>query len=277
MVSIITAIYNQISMNRLFLEYLTQCTNNKFELIIIDNGSTDGSADFFEKNGAVVIRNHANYSYPHCMNQGIAIAKYNTFAFLNNDLLVSKNWDVKALEIMSLHELEIATCCATDRMESNIATYRSQKKWKYIRNPLLFLFGAKYCNLKLMHFLHCGNWEKYAAKRYSTFGSTINEGIAGSNVIMKRSAIDKIGLWDDRIQSADFDLCIRAKLRSIERGDIKPVHLLLGLYFHHYIRLTIKSQYPPFKDFDNLISIQDKWKDLDKMNEILKDSGMSID
>jgi len=274
MISIITAIYNQISMNKLFLEYLKRYTFNKFELIIIDNGSTDGSADFFDNNGAVVIRNDGNYSYPHCMNQGIAMAKYDNLVFLNNDLLVSKDWDKKALEIMDLHGLEIASCCATDRVESNEATYRSQKKWKYIRNPLLFLFGPRYYNLKLMHYLHCGNWEVFTKKRYQLFGNRIKEGIAGSNVFMKRSALDKIGIWDPRIQSADFDLFIRTKLRNENAADIKPISIILGLYFHHFIRLTSKSSYPPFKDLANIISIKEKW-DVG-INRLLEESGMNI-
>ena len=274
MISIITAIYNQISMNRLFLEYLKRYTADQFELIIIDNGSTDGSADFFEKNGAIVIRNDGNYSYPYCMNQGIAIARYDNFVFMNNDLLVSKDWDIQALEIMNLQGLEVAACCATDRVETNEATYRSQKKWKYIRNPLLFLFGPGYFNLKLMHYLHCGNWENFTKKRYQQFGNSIKEGIAGSNVFMKRSALEKIGKWDTRIQSADFDVFIKTKLRSMEVGDIKPVGLILGMYFHHYIRLTSKSSYPPFKDLANIITIKDKWGT--GIDHLLEESGMTI-
>jgi len=47
MISVITAIYNQRAVNELFWEHLQRYTKNSFELIIIDNGSTDGSADFF--------------------------------------------------------------------------------------------------------------------------------------------------------------------------------------------------------------------------------------
>src|SRR5947208_13580 len=71
MISIITAVYNQLAVNRLFVENLRRYTHHPYELIIIDNGSTDGSAEFFEQQGATVIRNGANYSYPHCQNQGI--------------------------------------------------------------------------------------------------------------------------------------------------------------------------------------------------------------
>ena len=63
MISIITAIYNQRSVNELFWHYLKLYTHFPFELIIIDNNSNDGSADFFESIGATVIRNQGNYSY----------------------------------------------------------------------------------------------------------------------------------------------------------------------------------------------------------------------
>ena len=53
-----------------------------FELIIIDNHSSDGSKEFFIEKGATVIANQANYSYPFTQNQGIKIATNDIFAFL---------------------------------------------------------------------------------------------------------------------------------------------------------------------------------------------------
>jgi hypothetical protein len=150
-------------------------------------------------------------------------------------------------------------------METKEVTYLSQKKWKYVRNPLLFLFGARRANLRLMHFLQYGNWKKWNEKRYKKFGNQVKEGIAGSNVIIKRSAIEKIGRWDERLQAADFDIFLRTKMRSIKEKDIKPVHILLGVYLHHFIRLSFKSiQYPPFVDRANIIPLNKKWD----MNEV---------
>jgi GT2 family glycosyltransferase len=51
MLSIITAVHNLLPMNRLFWEYLQRYTALPFELIIIDNDSTDGSDRFFEAQG----------------------------------------------------------------------------------------------------------------------------------------------------------------------------------------------------------------------------------
>ena len=48
-ISIITAIHNGLPFNQIYLENLKRYTHYPFELIIIDNASTDGSCDFFQK------------------------------------------------------------------------------------------------------------------------------------------------------------------------------------------------------------------------------------
>ena len=93
--------------------------------------------------------------------------------------------------------------------------------------------------------------------------------------MMRRKAIEKIGLWDERIQGADFDLYIRSKKRNIEHYDIKPVHMALGVFIHHYIRLTVKSTRAPFADKDNMISNEEKWG-VEKMKEYCSDIITSL-
>jgi GT2 family glycosyltransferase len=104
-----------------------------------------------------------------------------------------------------------------------------------------------------------GNWEHFANTRFEKFGLSLKEGFIGNTVMMRRRAIEKVGLWDERIQGADFDLYIRSKKRNIEKGDIKPVHMALGVFIHHYIRLTVKSTRAPFANRDNIISVEEKW------------------
>jgi hypothetical protein len=76
---------------------------------------------------------------------------------------------------------------------------------------------------------------------------------------MKKSALEKIGPWDERIYAADFDLYLRSKVRNASVGDLKPVHTALGVFNHHFIRLTLDSKPPVFKDKANLISLDEKW------------------
>lgn len=259
MISIITAVHNQLAMNQLFWEKLRQYTHNHFELIVIDNASTDESAAFFESVGARVIRNSANYSYPYSQNQGIAIAKYDWLVFINNDVIVSPDWDQKIIESMQANGLEVATVCGIEQLENARVTKKTKRRWMRIKN-LISLFGLTQRTLTLMHRIMYGNWEQFCAGRNTLFRHQIKEGFVGNTVVMRREALDKIGLWDEKIQGADFDLYLRCKERERTHHDIRSVHICLDVFVHHYIRLTIKAGYPPFADKQNLIALEDKWK-----------------
>jgi GT2 family glycosyltransferase len=63
------------------------------ETIVVDNGSTDGSADMAEREfGARVVRNAENRGFCAANNQGIAIARGRYIALLNNDAEAEPNW-----------------------------------------------------------------------------------------------------------------------------------------------------------------------------------------
>ena len=274
MISIITAVHNQFGMNRLFYENLIKYTKNQFELIVVDNASTDGSTEFFTRNGAKVISTAGNYSYPCCQNLGIKEARYDHLIFLNNDVIVSPSWDERAMRIMKIHDLDYACCCATDHIETDRKTALLKSKWAAIKKPLI-VFGTSYHNLKLMHRLMYWNWVRWTEARYRKFGNRVKEGFVGCSVIVTRKGIEKIGLWDERIQGADFDIFLTVKKRSIEVKDVKPMHLILGVYLHHYIRLTAKRKRPPFTDRDNLVTIEEKWGK-ETAKELLRDAGVHL-
>ena len=126
--SIITAVYNQLPMNQIYWENLVKHTQHSFELIVIDNASTDDSADFFESVGARVIRNPGNYSYPVSQNQGIAMAKGEWLAFLNNDIIVSEGWDATLIANAEHNQLDVITSCGIERIESKAATKKLRRR-----------------------------------------------------------------------------------------------------------------------------------------------------
>jgi len=245
-------------MNELFWENLTKYTYNPFELIIVDNGSDDGSAEFFESVGAKVIRNGANYSYPYCQNRGIDAASYNWLAFLNNDIIVSPNWDKHIIQSMEYNGLEIASACGVEGLESKKETRKYRRRWNKVKLIITMLGKSKFV-LSLSHKLMYYDWKKFSKKRSENFKKQIRQGFVGNTIVIKRSAIEKIGLWDERFQAADYDLYFRSLDRAKTIGDIKPVHICLDVYVHHYIRLTVNVKYPPYVDKDNLISVTDRW------------------
>ncbi len=262
-ISIITAIHNGIAFNKIYLASLQQNTYHPYELIIIDNCSTDGSKELFKNAGAIVIENSSNYSYPHCQNQGIKAASGNYLFFLNNDLVVSPGWDKRLMEIARIHGLDLISAKGVENMGDRKLDRIFKKRWRISKN-LLMLFGFSKNNLSLMHKVMYGSWEKFCEKQYRKYGSAIVEGILGNNVMITRNAIEKVGLWDERIQSGDFDLFMRTKKYSLEHDDIKPCHVALGVYIHHFIRMTSKygkKEPVPFADKATLISLWDKWNE----------------
>jgi|APCry1669188970_1035186.scaffolds.fasta_scaffold23560_2 glycosyltransferase involved in cell wall biosynthesis len=256
--SIITAVYNQLPMNQIYWEYLVKNTKHAFELIVIDNASTDASADFFESVGARVIRNPGNYSYPVSQNQGIALAQGEWLAFLNNDIIVSKDWDETLIANAEHNQLDVITSCGIERIESKSATKKLRRRWSRIRG-LVGLFGIGRHSLLLMHKWMYGNWAAFCKQRQDQFKHQAIEGFVGNTVMFSRRALTILGPWDETQQAADFDLFLRTALRAREVGDIRPMHIALDCFNHHYIRLTMKGGYPPFVDKDKLIPLDQKW------------------
>ena len=88
--------------------------------------------------------------------------------------------------------------------------------------------------------------------------------------MIRKKAFEKIGTWDERMQVADFDLFFRTKERAILFHDMKPIQLALGVYIHHFQRLTLRSKNViPFADQKNIISLREKWGD--KVDVLYKD------
>ncbi len=260
MISIITAVHNGLPFNKLFLQTLRRYTHHPFELIIIDNASTDGTREFFEQEGCVVIANSVNHNYPYSQNQGIEKATGEPLFFLNNDIVVSPQWDKRLMEAAAMHGLDMLSASGLENTGARKSTLAMSRRWKRTKNPLLLL-GTGKRNLQLMHRLMYGDWKKFSEKRFQQFGHAVVEGIIGNNVMMTRKAVSILNGWDDRIQDADFDIFMRLKKRSLEVGDIKPGHIALGVYIHHFIRMTSKYavRAKPFARKDEMITIFDKY------------------
>ena len=110
-------------------EYLEECLHlllNKdcrdYEVILVDNASTDGSAEYVEQAfpEVLVIRNEVNQGFGQGNNVGVQWAKGEYLAFLNPDTVVELGWLealIAALEADPLAGLATSrarpTCLAT--------------------------------------------------------------------------------------------------------------------------------------------------------------------
>ena len=85
--------WNRKDLLRACLRSLAGQSGVDFETIVVDNGSIDGSADMAEREFAVrLIRNRENRGFCAANNQGIAAAKGDFIALLNNDAEAEPGW-----------------------------------------------------------------------------------------------------------------------------------------------------------------------------------------
>lgn len=158
-----------------------------FELIVIDDASTDGSQEVIKSIKSkverqrvrfILIENKRHFGFAIVNNQGIKIAKGKYVLLLNNDTKVTKDF---------LFPL-------VDLLEKNSEVAAAQSKILVMDDPTLLDDVASY--LTPFGFLyHIGFWEKDKPefnRRQITFSPK------GACFFIKKAVLDEVGLMDDR-------------------------------------------------------------------------------
>ncbi|MBI4734442.1 MAG: glycosyltransferase family 2 protein, partial [Rubrobacteridae bacterium] len=93
LISIIIPVHNEFDYTKLCIESIYRYTNPMFELIIIDNASTDQTPKYINDiAGAVIIKNKSNNGYVKAVNKGIKKATGDYVLLLDNDTIVTTSW-----------------------------------------------------------------------------------------------------------------------------------------------------------------------------------------
>jgi GT2 family glycosyltransferase len=91
--SIVAVVINNLEVNKRFVSSIRQYTSGDYELILIDNGSTDKkSVTFFKQNADKYFRFDEIVSLSKAWNKGIEISNGQYVAVVNNDIIVPLNW-----------------------------------------------------------------------------------------------------------------------------------------------------------------------------------------
>ena len=106
--SIIIPCWNQLDFTRQCIAALLRHTHGLWELIIIDNGSSDGTAGYLAnlRDAAplpvTLISNSRNLGFPAAINQGLKCARGDYLVLLNNDVVVTEGWLSQLIGLASI-------------------------------------------------------------------------------------------------------------------------------------------------------------------------------
>jgi GT2 family glycosyltransferase len=207
--SIIILAHNQVDLTKRCIESIRRNTREEYELIVVDNGSTDGTADYLRQQSDVVaIFNGENLGFPKGCNQGARVASGEYLLFLNNDTVVTRGWLGRMLKVFIEREM----VGLVGPVSNYVSGYFQRIPVDY-REPDEEL-------------------ETFAKEH-----ARINDGLvrevyrlAGFCLLAKKSVLDRVGLFDERFGIGtyeDDDLCLRVS----EAG--YKLYVALDAYIHH--------------------------------------------
>jgi len=118
-VSIVIAVCNLLGFTRLCVDYIRKNTVLPYELVIVDNGSHDGTREYIDEISKELdvnyIRNEVNLGPIIAINQGIKACKYDYICQMHNDVVIfEKGWLKKITSVMEAQP-DIGIVCLAGR------------------------------------------------------------------------------------------------------------------------------------------------------------------
>lgn len=122
LISIIIPSYNGKHFLDECFKSLQDQTFNSFEIILVDNGSSDGSIELVKNHFSEVkiIANKENVGFAKACNQGIKLAKGKYVVVLNNDTRVNKKWLEKLVSVAEGND-SIGMCASKIVSSKNVS------------------------------------------------------------------------------------------------------------------------------------------------------------
>lgn len=219
--SIIILTYNNLADTQRCLQSLEPVmARTEVEVIVIDNGSADGTTDFIARTypGVRLIANPENRGIAAARNQGFAVARAPRLLILDNDTIVNAEAIDGMTEYLDLHpDVGLCACCMTDA-EGNVQ--RSFRPFPGLKGKILSLLGLRLAR-EQFHFDREGAIEPFY--------------VIGACQMIRRAALEQVGKLDEAIfyGPEDADFCIR-----LRQAGWKVKYLPQFSIIHTYYRRT---------------------------------------
>lgn len=205
MVSIVVLTRNALEYTRQCLESVRRCTETPYEIIVVDNGSTDGTVEFLRAQAAShtdlrVIENAENLGFAGGNNQGIEAARGEYVLLLNNDVVVTPGWLDRMVRVTD----DDPKIGIVGPMTNRISGAQQVPSVAYDQDTLAGLDTFAQAVAQQHGYCVTPTWR-----------------IVGFCMLIRRAVIDAIGGLDTafgRGNHEDDDYCIRAAIAGFRAG-----------------------------------------------------------
>ncbi|MBS0182814.1 MAG: glycosyltransferase [Nitrospira sp.] len=234
--SIVMPVWNRVELTKDCLTALAGLKDQpEYELIIVDNGSTDGTTDFLRQlSGDVrIIVNEENLGFAKACNQGAAAARGKYLVFLNNDTIPQPGW--------------LAALAAEVDGHAEVGIVGS--KLLYPDGTVQHAGVVRDCARRLPYHIYKG----FAASHPAVNQRREFQIVTAACLLIRRALFEEVGGFDEGYVNGfeDVDLCLKVR----ERGYVV-------VYQPRSVVVHLESQTPGRKTHDdvNATRFLDRWK-----------------
>ena len=189
--SIVIVAHNELKYTKFCIESVLKHTQYPHKLVLVDNGSTDGTEDHFRSiDGAVVIRNETNAGFPRGANSGLRAADGAYIVLLKNDTIVTAGWLEKLVQ-----------AAESDETVGLVGPLTNHSKGDQL------LESRDFQDMKEIEQYAEQVADRNAGQRQAT------NGLAGFCMLIKNEVVERIDYLDEQFGIGNFeddDYCVRA-------------------------------------------------------------------
>ncbi len=202
-VSIIILNWNTKHFLEKFLPSVVQTNYPNLEIIVADNGSRDGSAEFVRENfkNVKLVQFDKNYGFCGGYNRAFKFSNGDYIVLLNSDIEVTSGWLNPIIEFMELNP-DVFAC------QPKILSYFERNKFEYAGACGGFIdrFGYPFCRGRIFDFCEEDKGQYDDIKQ--AFWAT------GACMVVRRNLLNEVDLLDEDFfaHMEEIDWCWRANL-----------------------------------------------------------------
>ncbi|MCS6765924.1 MAG: glycosyltransferase [Candidatus Protistobacter heckmanni] len=200
--TVVIPVLNQLHYTRQCLESLTESGTSKDAILVINNASTDGTGEWLEHNGYRHIDNTVNLDCGGAWTQGALAEDTEWLFFLNNDVVVCKDFCQRLIDSAVQHKLDLV-CPAMVEGELDY------------------------------------DFEEFSAKAVTSLRGIVRKGaVNGVCILVRKSLFYEVGFFDtDKLLGGheDSEFIIRIKRQGFKAGTTGDAFL------HHFGSVTQKA------------------------------------